>query len=101
MDALNISTAMSIKYGTIRGNASAAYVNENKVLDSQLNYIVTVKVNNNTPIDPEGMDFQPIENLPPEDFTEIYGDSFISGQSSDRASPISMLLTAFRLLGRR
>jgi len=40
MDALNISTAMSIKYGTIQGNGSASYVNENKILDSQLNYVI-------------------------------------------------------------
>ena len=31
MDALNISTAMSIKYGTIHGNANCSIVNENKV----------------------------------------------------------------------
>lgn len=40
MDALNISTATSIKYGTIHGNASASYVNESKILDSQLNYVI-------------------------------------------------------------
>lgn len=82
MDALNISTAMSIKYGTIHGNGSASFVNENKVLDSQLNYIVSVKVNNIGPIEPEDMEFQPIERLPPEKFTEVYGDAFISGKPS-------------------
>jgi hypothetical protein len=81
MDALNISTAMSIKYGTIHGNASASFVNENKVLDSQLNYIVSVKVNNNTQSEPEEMEFLPIDNIPAEVFTEIYGDCFISGKS--------------------
>ncbi|KAF2754729.1 hypothetical protein EJ05DRAFT_131526 [Pseudovirgaria hyperparasitica] len=80
MDALNISTAMSIGYGTIHGNGSAAFVNENKVLDSELNYIVSVAVNNdNTSVDQEDMEFQPIEDLPPDRFTEVYGDSFISG----------------------
>ena len=80
MDALNISASMSIKYGTIHGNGSAAYVNENKVLSSQMNYIVSVKVNNNAVTDPETMDFQPIEDVPPENFTELYGDCFISGK---------------------
>lgn len=79
MDALNISTAMSIKYGTIHGNASAGFVNEAKVLDSQLNYVVTVKVNNESTQEPQEMDFQPIEGLPADKFTEVYGDSFISG----------------------
>ncbi|KAF2399201.1 hypothetical protein EJ06DRAFT_531521 [Trichodelitschia bisporula] len=79
MDALNISTAISIKYGTIHGNASAGFVNESKVLESQLNYLVSVKVNNNSRVEPDVMEFQPIENIPPESFTEIYGDCFVSG----------------------
>jgi hypothetical protein len=57
-------------------------VNESKVLNSQLNYIVSVKVNNNAQVDPEDMVFQPIDNILPDQFTEIYGDSFISGKSS-------------------
>ncbi|KAL0256497.1 hypothetical protein SLS55_008892 [Diplodia seriata] len=86
MDALNISTAMSIKYGTIHGNASAGFVNENKVLDSQLNYIVSVKVNNenclsssHTHLHSGDMLFNPVDDMPPEHFTDVYGDAFISG----------------------
>lgn len=79
MDALNISAATSIKYGTVHGNASAAFVNEGKVLESQLNYVVSVKVNNTGPTEPENMEFMPIEGLPAERFTEVYGDCFISG----------------------
>lgn len=81
MDALNISASASIKYGTIHGNASAGFVNENKVLNSQLSYVVTVTVNNNTDAKPATMTFQPIDDLPAEDFTEVYGDAFISGMS--------------------
>lgn len=44
VDALNISSSLSIKYGTIKGSGSASYVNENKVNDSDLNFIVSVKV---------------------------------------------------------
>lgn len=93
MDALNISTAMSIKYGTIHGNASAGFVNENKVLDSQLNYIVSVKVNNENCLSSTScqhnhnssssssseMAFNPVDDMPPERFTDVYGDAFISG----------------------
>jgi hypothetical protein len=79
MDALNISASMSIKYGTIHGNGNASFVNESKVLDSQLNYVVSVQVNNNSPSQTDDIEFQPIEMLPPDKFTEVYGDSFISG----------------------
>ncbi|TKA62098.1 hypothetical protein B0A49_10887 [Cryomyces minteri] len=80
MDALNISASTSIKYGTIHGNASAAFVNENKVLDSQLNYVVSVKVNNEVnKTDEQLMSFNPIKDMLPQDFTKIYGDCFISG----------------------
>ncbi|KAF2799273.1 hypothetical protein K505DRAFT_231459, partial [Melanomma pulvis-pyrius CBS 109.77] len=79
MDALNISTSMSIKYGTIHGNGNASFVNENKVLDSELNYVVSVIVNNDALAATEDMDFLDIPGLPLERFTEVYGDSFISG----------------------
>ncbi|KAF1977461.1 hypothetical protein BU23DRAFT_550779 [Bimuria novae-zelandiae CBS 107.79] len=79
MDALNISTSMSIKYGTIHGNGNASFVNENKVLDSELNYVVSVIVNNDARSPVDEMEFQDIPGLPLEIFTEVYGDSFISG----------------------
>lgn len=79
MDALNISTSMSIKYGTIHGNGNASFVNENKVLDSELNYIVSVIVNNDARSPTDEMVFQEIPGLPLDRFTEVYGDSFISG----------------------
>jgi hypothetical protein len=79
MDALNISTSMSIKYGTIHGNGNASFVNENKVLDSELNYIVSVIVNNDALAAADDMEFLEIPGLPLDRFTEVYGDSFISG----------------------
>jgi hypothetical protein len=79
MDALNISTSMSIKYGTIHGNGNSSFVNENKVLDSELNYVVSVIVNNDALAATEEMEFLDIPDLPLDRFTEVYGDSFISG----------------------
>lgn len=70
----------SIKYGTIHGNASGSYVNETKVLDSQLNYVVSCKVNNERSTEMEEMIFQPIESVPKDQFTALYGDCFISGK---------------------
>jgi len=70
---------MSIKYGTIHGNGNASFVNENKVLDSELNYVVSVIVNNDALAATQEMEFQDIPGLPLDRFTEVYGDSFISG----------------------
>lgn len=100
MDALNISASTSIKYGTIHGNASASFVNENKVLDSQLNYIVSVKVNNDASMTPDDMEFNPIEGVPPERFTEVFGDCFISGMKSSRIFN-NILADITRLFGGR
>jgi hypothetical protein len=79
MDALNISASMSIKYGTVHGNGSASFVNEDKVLDSQMNYLVSVRVNNNDVAETANMEFAGINSIPPDKFTEIYGDCFIAG----------------------
>ncbi len=76
--ALNISTSASIKYGTIGGNAGAGFANEGKVLTSQLNYVISVKVNNEAPVRQQQMVFQELEGLDPKRFTDVYGDCFIS-----------------------
>ena len=80
MDALNISTAMSIKYGTIHGNGNASFVNETKVLDSDLNYVVSVIVNNDARASNNDMQFNEIDKLPLEDLpkyteTALFQDS--------------------------
>ncbi|KAF2866895.1 hypothetical protein BDV95DRAFT_190012 [Massariosphaeria phaeospora] len=95
MDALNISTSMSIKYGTIHGNGNASFVNETKVLDSELNYVVSVIVNNDAQAAIEAMEFQDIAGLPLDRFTEVYGDSFISGftEGGEFNAVISIKLT--------
>jgi hypothetical protein len=79
VDALNISASASIKYGTVKGSGSASFVNENKVNQSDLNYIITVKVTNSITIYPDEMTFNPLDGMNPKDFTEIFGDCFISG----------------------
>jgi hypothetical protein len=95
MDALNISTSMSIKYGTIHGNGNASFVNETKVLDSELNYVVSVIVNNDARATIDDMEFQDIPGLPLDRFTEVYGDSFISGftEGGEFNAVISIKLT--------
>ena len=77
-DALNISSYALVKYATVESNVNAAMVHEQKLSESQLNYMVSVKVTNESKALQEAMDFQPIDNLPPERFTQVYGDCFIS-----------------------
>ena len=79
VEALNISSSASIKYGTIKGAGSASIVNENKVNQSDLNYIVTVKVTNETSPVADKMTFNPINELDNKRFTDVFGDCFISG----------------------
>ena len=79
VQALNISSSASIKYGTIKGAGSASIVNENKVNQSDLNYIVTVKVTNETSPVADKMTFNPIPEMDNSKFTDVFGDCFISG----------------------
>jgi len=74
VEALNISSSASIKYGTIKGAGSASIVNENKVEQSDLNYIVTVKVTNETSPVADKMTFNPIPELENKKFTNVFGN---------------------------
>lgn len=71
--ALNISSSASIKYGTIKGAGSASIVNESKVSQSDLNYVVTVKVTNETSPVADKMTFNPIPELDNKKFTDVFG----------------------------
>lgn len=79
VEALNISSSQSIRYGTVKGAGSANIVSENKVNQSDLNYIVTVKVTNESSPIQDKMSFNPINELDNKRFTEVFGDCFISG----------------------
>ena len=79
IDALNLSASASIKYGTVKGSGSASFVNENKVSQSDVSYIITVKVTNETSTIADHMVFNPLANMDPQHFTDLFGDCFISG----------------------
>ena len=79
IEALNISFSAFIKYGTIKGAGSASIVNENKVNQFDLNYIVTVKVINEISPLADKMTFNPINELDNKNFTNVFDDCFISG----------------------
>ena len=84
--SLNVSGSMSIKYGEISGGGSGSYVDSDTFQSSDLNFLVMVKVINQTINVKDQLDFYPLEaHRTPEvkveypDFVKIYGDSFISG----------------------
>lgn len=52
---------------------------ENNLGDSDLNFIVSVKVTNESPVILSHMEFNPIPGLSPDRFSSVYGDSFIAG----------------------
>ncbi|KAB8221106.1 hypothetical protein BDV33DRAFT_190697 [Aspergillus novoparasiticus] len=79
-DALNISGALTIKYNNlIDGTGKGTFINSNKIKDADINFLISVKVINQTVTDNGLTEFVPIDNLPAEQFTEVYGDTFISG----------------------
>ncbi|KAK2759483.1 hypothetical protein FQN54_002961 [Arachnomyces sp. PD_36] len=79
IDTLNISSSATINYGTGTAMGNTAFVKENNIGDSDLNFIVSVKVTNESPAISCSMNFKPIQGLTPDRFPSIYGDSFIAG----------------------
>ncbi|CAI6331688.1 unnamed protein product [Periconia digitata] len=81
---LNISGSLSIKYGEISGGGSGSYVNTETFQSSDINFLVTVKVINQTINVKDQLQFWPLQgksagSYDSKSFTDIYGDSFISG----------------------
>ncbi|ETS81499.1 hypothetical protein PFICI_06501 [Pestalotiopsis fici W106-1] len=79
-NALNISAAMSIKYDSqIDGTGQGDFLNSDKIKSSTISYLISVKVVNQTITDRKLNKFWPVDGVAPGDFTEVYGDCFISG----------------------
>ncbi|THV02561.1 hypothetical protein K435DRAFT_653223 [Dendrothele bispora CBS 962.96] len=80
-DGLNVSGSLQIKCDAIGGggSASASFVDTNKFKESDINYLIQVKVTNQRLVSPNLTEFCPIKNVPASEFTRVYGDSFISG----------------------
>lgn len=81
---LNVSGSLSIKYGEISGGGSGSYVNTETFQQSDINFLITVKVINQTINIKDQLQFWPLagkaaSTYDPQTFTNIYGDSFISG----------------------
>ncbi|OJD16850.1 hypothetical protein AJ78_03040 [Emergomyces pasteurianus Ep9510] len=79
VDTLNISSSATINYANSHSNGSASFVKENNISESDINFIVSVKVTNELPIYPTHLEFRPLDGLEPDHFSEVYGDCFIAG----------------------
>ena len=101
LNTMNISYSSSIKRGTVEASGNTETVDEDKFKSSDLNAIVSVKaskinrtdeikklirmrkvINQTTTIEDDAT-FQPMKGVVPGSprFNEIYGDSYISGES--------------------
>jgi len=81
LGSMNISGSLAIKYGTTHGSASAsgAFVDTNKFCESDMNFLLQVKVTNQTQILDESYEFQKLDSVASSKFTDVFGDCFISG----------------------
>ncbi|KAJ4253320.1 hypothetical protein NW762_010475 [Fusarium torreyae] len=82
-DEMNINGAFSIKYDQLKVDGKdSRFINTNKIKDSDVSIMVSVKVVNQTICDHSLTRFQPIPGIKdalPQRLIEIYGDCFISG----------------------
>ncbi|KAF7328408.1 hypothetical protein MVEN_02556500 [Mycena venus] len=80
-DSLNVSGSLQIKCDAIGGGgkASASFFDTNKFKESDINYLIQVRVTNQRLSAPDLIHFDPVAHVPNSEFTRVYGDSFISG----------------------
>lgn len=78
---MNISYSNSIKKGTVEIAGNKNSVNEDKIKESDINAVVSVKVVNQTTILSDKCVFKPIADVQPgtHAFNEYFGDTYISG----------------------
>ncbi|KAF2738961.1 hypothetical protein EJ04DRAFT_583374 [Polyplosphaeria fusca] len=77
--AMNINPAFSIKYDTLNVSGNGDFLNISKVKESDISFMITVKVINQIIYDHSLTKFQPISGLKAQNFADVYGDCFISG----------------------
>ena len=59
-------------------------MNTNKLKSSDMNFMISVRVVNQIIMDHSLTEFVPIAGMKPDMFTQVYGDSFISGKPGKR-----------------
>ncbi|KAK0542933.1 hypothetical protein OC845_006377, partial [Tilletia horrida] len=80
-DEMSISGSLSIKYAGIGGSGSGSFFDAEKFYDSDLKYLVSVNVINQTVNYKDALVFNPLRSCMREQqkFNDTFGDSFISG----------------------
>ncbi|KAI1326391.1 hypothetical protein F5Y16DRAFT_421857 [Xylariaceae sp. FL0255] len=72
-------SSLEIKYSSVGGKGAGAFLDSNKFKDSDLAFHLQVKVVNQILEAEDVTEFNPIKDLDPSQFTDVFGDSFISG----------------------
>ncbi|EWZ95760.1 hypothetical protein BFJ63_vAg6939 [Fusarium oxysporum f. sp. narcissi] len=81
-DEMNINGAFNIKYDQLTADGSGKFINTNKIKESDVNIMVSVKVVNQIIYDHSLTKFNSITKFKDDSqkrLVDIYGDSFISG----------------------
>jgi hypothetical protein len=78
---------LSIKYGSIGGSGKGSFVDSDKFKESDLNIFISVKVINQSINIKDALVYQVLSSVDDTNFTQVFGDCFISGASY----PISSL----------
>ncbi|KAK6354951.1 hypothetical protein TWF696_004079 [Orbilia brochopaga] len=81
-DEMNINGAFNIKNDQLQVDGSGKFINTNKIKESDVSIMVSVKVVNQVIHDHALTKFQPISNIKdvsPQRLVQVYGDSYISG----------------------
>ncbi|KAK3933940.1 hypothetical protein QBC46DRAFT_400905 [Diplogelasinospora grovesii] len=78
-NAMNINPAFSIKYDAFDVKGKGDFINTSKVKESDISFMISVKVVNQVIYDHSLVKFDPIPEVKVENFAQVYGDSFISG----------------------
>lgn len=79
VDTLNISSSATMNYGSGSALGNSTFVKENNIGESDLSFLVSVKVTNESPVIPNHMEFNPVPGMSADRFSSVYGDSFIAG----------------------
>ncbi|KAF2421480.1 hypothetical protein EJ08DRAFT_682947 [Tothia fuscella] len=77
--AMNINAAFAIKYDSFNASGKGDFINTSKIKESDVSFMISVKVINQVIYDHALTKFNPIAEIKESNFADVYGDSFISG----------------------
>lgn len=77
---MQINAAFSIKYDTFNAEGKGDFINTSKIKESDASFMISVKVVNQVIYDHSLTKFHAISGLKTNNFTDVYGDSFIAGK---------------------